>query len=86
MYGCRVIQKLIDVLPEENIIEIEDELGENYRKCIEDQNANHVIQKLIEKLENKKRNKLMDVIIQDVFDLCIHQYGCSVIQKIFDFL
>ena len=49
MYGCRVVQKVIDIVPDEKISEIADELSVNYSKCIEDQNGNHVIQKLIEK-------------------------------------
>ena len=79
------MQKLLDVLTEEYIIKISNELGKNYLLCIEDQNANHVIQKLIEKLNPKDRDELIQMIITNFSDLSIHQYGCRVVQKIFDF-
>ena len=86
MYGCRVVQKLIDVIPENYIKEISQELSQDYLRCIEDQNANHVVQKLIEKLgQNVDKEKLVEIIISNINDLCIHQYACRVVQKIFDF-
>ena len=84
MYGCRVVQKLISIIPKEEISVITSELSQDYAKCIEDQNGNHVIQKLIEKLNDEERKKLFDVIYPDkVNEFCVQQYGCRVIQKIF---
>ena len=86
MYGCRVVQKLISIIPNDEISVIADELSQNYSKCIEDQNGNHVIQKLIEKLNDEERTKLINVIWpQKVNYFCTQQYGCRVIQTIFDF-
>jgi hypothetical protein len=52
MYGCRVIQKALESISNENqvsfLIEMARELEGNIVKCIEDQNGNHVIQKCIE--------------------------------------
>ena len=85
MYGCRVVQKLISIIPNEEISVIADELSQNYSKCIEDQNGNHVIQKLIEKLNEEERQKLINVIWPEKVNyFCIQQYGCRVIQKIFE--
>ena len=85
MYGCRVVQKLISIIPQEEISEITSELSQDYVKCIEDQNGNHVIQKLIEKLNDEERKKLFDVIYPEkVNEFCVQQYGCRVIQTIFD--
>ena len=86
MYGCRVVQKLISIIPNDEISVISNELSQNYSKCIEDQNGNHVIQKLIEKLNDDEREKLINVIWpKKVYYFSIQQYGCRVIQKIFEF-
>ena len=49
-YGCRVVQKAIDVLGIDDIKKILKEIKKDIKKCIEDQNGNHAIQKLVEKL------------------------------------
>ena len=62
----------------EEISEIAFELSPDYAKCIEDQNGNHVIQKLIEKLNDEERKKLFDVIYPDkVNEFCVQYYVCS---------
>ena len=43
MYGCRVIQKAIDVGDLEDIREHLSELKDELIKCVQDQNGNHVI-------------------------------------------
>jgi pumilio RNA-binding family len=67
MYGCRVIQILIDVVPNEFISQIVVELNNFYRKCIEDQNGNHVIQKLIEKLTPNELSDLVNVVLENIY-------------------
>lgn len=84
MYGCRVIQQLITVIDDEYIPQITSELSNYFAKCIEDQNGNHVIQKLIERLHPGEKSGIYDVVLANIFDLSIHQYGCRVIQKLFN--
>jgi pumilio RNA-binding family len=83
MYGCRVIQQLLNVIDERYIPEITEELEPHFAKCIEDQNGNHVIQKIIERLQPGEENGIFDVVLDRIHDFCIHQYGCRVIQKLF---
>ena len=48
MYGCRVIQKALEVLPLEQQRLVVRELQGQVMRCVRDQNGNHVIQKSIE--------------------------------------
>lgn len=43
MYGCRVIQKLLEVCSYNEKLEILDELKEDVLQLVQDQNGNHVI-------------------------------------------
>ena len=54
----------------------------HFAKCIEDQNGNHVIQKLIERLKKGENNGIYDVVYNNIVDLSKHQYGCRVIQTL----
>ena len=51
MYGCRVIQKALEVLPLEQQRIIVKELQGQVMRCVRDQNGNHVIQKSIERVK-----------------------------------
>ena len=83
MYGCRVMQQLISVIDENYLIDITKELEGHYPKCIEDQNGNHVIQKLIERLKpGKENNGIYEVVYKNIVELSKHQYGCRVIQTL----
>jgi len=51
MYGCRVIQKALEVLPVEQQRLVVRELQGQVMRCVRDQNGNHVIQKSIERVK-----------------------------------
>jgi len=84
MYGCRVIQKAIEVIEIEEIRMVLREIKNDIKRSIEDQNGNHVIQKLIEKLPKGEHGEILKVIYGNVYDLSMHQYGCRVIQRVFE--
>jgi mRNA-binding protein PUF3 len=67
MYGCRVIQKAIEVIELDEIRAVLKEIKKDIRKCIEDQNGNHVVQKLIEKLPKGEHNEILKVIYGNVW-------------------
>jgi pumilio RNA-binding family len=48
MYGCRVVQKALEVLPQYMVRDMVLQLDGHVVACVEDQNGNHVIQKCIE--------------------------------------
>ena len=50
-YGCRVVQKMMESLPQQLKMDIASEIMDNVIECIEDMNGNHVIQKVVENLD-----------------------------------
>jgi pumilio RNA-binding family len=56
MYGCRVVQKALEALDEDDLPRLLREFHHNVLSCIHDQNGNHVIQKCIEVM-NSRANK-----------------------------
>ncbi|CAD6194280.1 unnamed protein product [Caenorhabditis auriculariae] len=91
MYGCRVIQKALEYVEETYQLEILREMeGQPLKvlKCVKDQNGNHVIQKVIERVEPRKLQFIIDAFTktngETVYTLSIHPYGCRVIQRVLE--
>lgn len=98
MYGCRVVQKALEALPDDNLTRLLEEFHNNVLSCIHDQNGNHVIQKCIEvmnlrakKADRERANILrgqIEFILKDVLrnasSLSCHPYGCRVLQRILE--
>ena len=82
MYGCRVMQQLINVIDEKYLPQIIIELKDNFEKFIEDQNGNHVIQKLIERSKIGEIIGIYNAVYKNVVQFSKHQYGCRVIQTL----
>ena len=55
MYGCRVIQKALEVIGVQRLLALVSEFEGHVLKCVHDQNGNHVIQKCIEVLSLRVR-------------------------------
>ena len=60
MYGCRVIQKALEVLALEQQRMVVRELQGQVMRCVRDQNGNHVVQKSIERV--KPSNEIQPII------------------------
>lgn len=87
MYGCRVIQKGLEAfasLPEQQIEIVKELEGHVLKKCVKDQNGNHVVQKVIECVPPKHLNFIVDAFKGQVYQLSTHPYGCRVIQRILE--
>jgi hypothetical protein len=69
----------------ENMNIITNELKPFYDNCIQDKNGNHVIQKLIEKVDKNDLNDIYLVAVNNIVYLSKHQYGCRVIQRLFKY-
>jgi len=55
MYGCRVVQKALESLEEDDLSRLLAEFHHNVLSCIHDQNGNHVIQKCIEVFNSRAK-------------------------------
>jgi len=81
-YGCRVVQKALEVSEMEEKIAITKELEGHVLTCLKDQNGNHVIQKIIEEVDPLYTKFIVDSFTNNVFQLSTHPYGCRIIQRI----
>jgi pumilio RNA-binding family len=77
MYGCRVVQKAVETLPEDDVARLLSEFHHNVLCCIHDQNGNHVIQKCIEVISSRSRkavqqnDEAMGQFLRDQIDFII---------------
>ncbi|KAI8539989.1 hypothetical protein RHMOL_Rhmol09G0225700 [Rhododendron molle] len=84
MYGCRVIQKAIEVVDLDQKTAMVAELDGNVLRCVRDQNGNHVIQKCIECIPEEAIQFIISVFYDQVVTLSTHPYGCRVIQRVLE--
>jgi len=84
MYGCRVIQKALEVIDIDQQAKLCKELEGHVMRCVKDQNGNHVIQKCIEKIPPHLIQFIVDAFYGNVYQLATHSYGCRVIQRILE--
>ncbi|GER48954.1 pumilio domain-containing protein [Striga asiatica] len=82
MYGCRVIQKALEVVDTELQTKIVKELDGFIIKCVHDQNGNHVIQKCIERVPQDRIKFIITPFLGQIVTLSTHPYGCRVIQHV----
>jgi len=87
MYGCRVVQKALEMSKPAMQIELVSELRPPgiVQDCIKDQNGNHVVQKAIEKVDNAVVQFIVDAFHGQAPALAMHPYGCRVMQRILEF-
>lgn len=71
-YGCRVIQKALEVLPskEQDILVLE--VRPQVMQCVEDSNGNHVIQKIVEQISSDKVQFIVDAFKSKVYEMSVH--------------
>jgi len=82
-YGCRVIQKAFEFAERDQRNLLVSELkNQNVMALIQDQNANHVIQRCLDTLDYQQTLFITKRVIQKLDTLCVHAYGCRVIQKV----
>lgn len=84
MYGCRVVQRLIEQSTLEEQLLAARELKGHVIECVEDQNGNHVIQKLIEKLPSENLEFIVAEFLGHISVMAIHCYGCRVVQRLLE--
>jgi len=80
MYGCRVIQKALEVIELPQQLQLVAELDGHVKRCVRDQNGNHVIQKCIERVPAEHLSFIISAFNGSIYQLSTHPYGCRVIQ------
>jgi len=86
MYGCRVIQKALEKVEYDQKLLLSQELRGSVIRCVEDQNGNHVVQKIIEYLgfNDEHINFLISEFKEITYKMSIHPYGCRVMQRMLE--
>ena len=74
--------KTLPLIDEEYLPQITLELKDKIDQCIENQNGNHVIQKLIDRIDIKENDEIYEVVYNNLISLSKHTYGCRVIQTL----
>ena len=83
VYGCRVVQKAFEELPMEARIELSAELQPYTLHCMGDHNANHVIQKCLEKIQpSEPVREMIESIAGNAMNLARHSFGCRSVQRL----
>ncbi|KPA78631.1 putative pumilio protein [Leptomonas pyrrhocoris] len=82
-YGCRVMQKALENMRAADRATIIHELDGKVVECVFDQNANHVVQKVVEVCPGDAQF-IIDAFVPDLGDLACHAYGCRVLQRTFE--
>ena len=84
VYGCRVVQKALDALPQEDCIALAAELQPYTLHSMSDQNANHVIQKCIQIVQPSDGiREMLDAIAEN--SLARHSFGCRSVQRLLQY-
>ena len=78
-YGCRVVQRAIQVFNANDRARLFAELEDSVAVCVQDQNGNHVIQKCVEEMPAAGAF-IVRTFKGRMVDFATHAYGCRVIQ------
>eukprot|EP00764_Aduncisulcus_paluster_P011954 gnl/Carplike_NY0171/4893_a6666_274.p1 GENE.gnl/Carplike_NY0171/4893_a6666_274~~gnl/Carplike_NY0171/4893_a6666_274.p1 ORF type:complete len:630 (+),score=157.33 gnl/Carplike_NY0171/4893_a6666_274:17-1906(+) len=85
VYGCRVVQKALEVVSDAVKIELVQEIRGEVVALMKDQNANHVCQRALELVVPKEVDFMIKAIeADDVVQLSMHPYACRVIQRLLE--
>jgi hypothetical protein len=85
LHGTRAVQKLIELLntPEEIKI-VRESLKGSVVELIQDLNGNHVIQKVLQRMEPNDNQFIYDAVAQHCTQVATHRHGCCVMQRCID--
>eukprot|EP00798_Chlamydomonas_sp_ICE-L_P014163 gene14163-20130_t len=84
MYGCRVVQKALEVVPLDKQCAIIAELDNQMMRCVRDQNGNHVIQKIVKCVPSSSIRPMINQLLEHMVPLSSHPFGCRVIQRLLE--
>eukprot|EP01066_Platyproteum_vivax_P008895 Platyproteum_vivax@DN3852_c0_g1_i1.p1 len=81
-HGTRTVQKIIEVAKSpKQILRLKDALQEHITDLVQDQNGNHVVQKLLVAFNSPTNDFIYDAIVEKAAEVAMHRHGCCVIQR-----
>lgn len=85
-HGTRVIQKIIENLEDEQLVEsLLNQFRGNVVELVLDVNGNHVLQKCLSYFSAEKVSFMYQEIMMKVEEVATHKYGCCVLQRCIDY-
>mmetsp|Transcript_36291 Transcript_36291/g.91415 ORF Transcript_36291/g.91415 Transcript_36291/m.91415 type:complete len:320 (-) Transcript_36291:160-1119(-) len=78
-YGCRVIQRLLEHCPVEQIHELVELLLAEFLEVSRHAYGIFVVQKLLQHTVEEQRDRLADLVEQHATALALHPHGCAVL-------
>ena len=86
MHGTRAVQKVVEQLrTPEQIRIMRTALSQHTVPMVKDLNANHVIQKCLQKFDTESKQFIYDAVTSQLHDVAMHRHGCCVLQRCIDF-
>eukprot|EP00210_Caulerpa_lentillifera_P003984 g3801.t1 len=84
VYGCRVVQKALEVLEYDEKCEMMRKLERHIARCVKDMNGNHVVQKAIRVMKLENIPFILTSVQERGLSYAVHPYGCRVVQRILE--
>lgn len=82
IYGCRVIQRILENCPVDCTDPIYDDIIKNIVELTQDQYGNYVIQLILEKGTRPQDKKaICHALLGDARNLSVHKYASNVVEK-----
>ncbi|KAH8106974.1 armadillo-type protein [Cristinia sonorae] len=80
-YGCRVLQRCLEHLPDEQARPLLDELHHHSPRLMVDQFGNYVIQFILEKGQSQDKAAITNKLRADMLKLSCHKFASNVCEK-----
>ena len=86
LHGTRSVQKIIEICAGNpaHVSMIIDALSPYTASLCVDRNANHVIQKCLNRFRIQDSKFIIIAVTNSCFDICTHRHGCCVVQRSLD--
>eukprot|EP00768_Dysnectes_brevis_P003504 gnl/Dysnectes_brevis/2494_a2982_806.p1 GENE.gnl/Dysnectes_brevis/2494_a2982_806~~gnl/Dysnectes_brevis/2494_a2982_806.p1 ORF type:complete len:388 (+),score=132.25 gnl/Dysnectes_brevis/2494_a2982_806:803-1966(+) len=81
-FGCRVVQRALKVLPDPFAHRLLEEVMPRVMSAVKDRSANHVLQRLVERLGSGPIRAALAPALRAPLSLALHQHACRVMQRI----
>lgn len=87
VYGCRVVQKVLERSSLSTKLNMSKEIEPYVLYCIGDQNANHVVQKVLETVcpFSEEVGAVVNMITAHALALSRHPFGCRLVQRLLQY-
>jgi len=81
-HGCRVVQKALQLLPEDALPAFTEQLEVSVVSCSESPHGNHVMQWCVEHMPEDFIDLVIGSLEDVALDMAVHVYGCRVLQRL----